>query len=291
MTITDDQFVDPTVNPAASNAMVASLLNEASASVEPLPTIDPPADDTVPLPGGVVREEFGAPDVLVTREAQVRELNGADEEVIAKAQGSGSAFRYAQALIQCGTVRLGNEEPTGDMLKDMLIGDRDALVLGIRQVTYGNEIEIPNFRCPGCQETFTAVVDIDKDIPVRELSDPVEDRRIKVPLRKGGYALVRFPNGHDMEAALDPKITTEAERNSIFLTKCIQVLVNKDGDEDVVAGNRARANQIGLVDRRNILRAIKDKQPGPQYDDVKVTHSCGREIEVFLNLGDLFRDL
>jgi hypothetical protein len=102
---------------------------------------------------------------------------------------------------------------------------------------------------------------------------------------------VRFPNGHDMEAALDSANTTEAQRNTVFLSRCIRTITTASGVTTVIAGNRDRVNGLGLVDRRNILTAIRDKQPGPRYDDVKFTHTCGREVEVFLNLGDLFRDL
>jgi hypothetical protein len=53
-----------------------------------LPRIDPPADDIVRLPGGLVQQKWPEPPVLLAREAQVRELTGADEEAIYKARAT-----------------------------------------------------------------------------------------------------------------------------------------------------------------------------------------------------------
>jgi hypothetical protein len=46
------------------------------------------------------------------------------------------------------------------------------------------------------------------------------------------------------------------------------------------------------VDRKRILDAIENKQPGPQYNEVKFTHdSCGKEVPLFISAGDLFQGL
>lgn len=286
MTVTDE-FIDPMANPAATNAAVASLM--AGSVTESLPTIDPPADDTVSLPGGLVQEQFGAAPKLVAKDVQVRELTGADEEVIAKARMNGNPARFQQALLNCGVVKIGEDRATPELLKSMLIGDQDAVVLGIRRATYGDEVTLPRFTCPGCGEQFDHTMTLDS-IPIRTLDDAIEDQQFTVPLRKGGTALVRFPTGYDFEEVVSVPNATEAERNTIFLSKCIRQINTPDGDTQVMVGSRDRAAALGLADRRAILKAIRDKQPGPQYDDVKFTHSCGREVEVFLNLGDLFRD-
>jgi hypothetical protein len=288
MTMTDE-FTDPMANPAATNAAVASILASSGSINESLPTINPPADDTVPLPGGLVQEQFGGPDVLLAKEVQVRELTGADEEIIAKARMHGNPSRFQQALLNCGVVKIGGDKPDPETLKNLLIGDQDAIILGIRRVTYGDDVVIPRFTCPGCSEQFDLNIPL-YTIPIRTLDDPIRDQQFTVPLRKGGHALVRFPTGHDFEEVVGLPNATDAERNTLFLSKCVRQITNAQGDTEVMAGVRERAAAIGMADRRAILKAIRDRQPGPQYDDVKFTHTCGREVEVFLNLGDLFRD-
>ena len=102
-----------------------------SASPEPDPEIPP--NDLVDLPGGIIRAD-------VIRTAVVRELTGKDEEALARASQSLNPFHFVNTLLECGVVRFGQEDEseTRQLLKEALIGDRDALILGIRRATYGD---------------------------------------------------------------------------------------------------------------------------------------------------------
>src|ERR1700691_2436099 len=77
--------VNPLDNPEKANAEIAALLEGSKSE---LPTISFPADDLVNLPGGLIK------DGKIIRTALVRELNGSDEEALARASQSGNPFHF-----------------------------------------------------------------------------------------------------------------------------------------------------------------------------------------------------
>ena len=111
---------------AADNPALANKLIEEAVAEKPMlkeVEITPPSDTIVTLPGGYITSTGE-----VITEAEVRELNGKDEEAISKAINLGRALI---TILQRGTVKIGTETATETMLDQMLIGDRDQLLLGI----------------------------------------------------------------------------------------------------------------------------------------------------------------
>src|ERR1700722_14037906 len=139
-----DDFQSADLNPQAANAAVAAA-QESIQSEFPQPV--PPTSDLVELPGGL----DNGTDVI--RTVRFKELTGADEEALARASVSLYPFHFVNTLIECGVVNLGDEPKSRnkELLKQILVGDRDAIILGIRRATYGDEIELTNWVCPNCK--------------------------------------------------------------------------------------------------------------------------------------------
>ena len=258
-------------NAEGSNAQVRSILDPGQA-----PEIRQPADDEVLLPGGLV-----SPDGEILRTAVVRELTGDDEEALAKAKNS--MVRFTRTLMRA-VESIGGQPPTKEILADLLVGDREALVLGIRCATFGNEITYKNFICPGCQEALDITVDL-RTIDVKFLEDP-EKREFEVPLRNG-VAVVRLPKVSDADAVMESPSLTTAEENTLLLSRCVLEIngtkVNK---------SKELVKKLGLKDRQTILDFLAEHQPGPRYDEVKSKHeACETEFPVYLAVDDLFRGL
>src|SRR6185437_7822650 len=130
---------------------------------------------------------------MVVRNVVVRELTGEDEEALARAVRGGNFFHYIDTLLERGTVAIGNHREQADVrkqLKSLLVGDRDAVVLGIRRATYGDDIEIKDWICPSCGEESNISMTVE-DIPVGEMDDPVTENTFTVKLRRGRSARVR----------------------------------------------------------------------------------------------------
>jgi hypothetical protein len=278
-------YSSPLANPGAANAAIAAVLNQGGEVAKP--EIALPAGGNFRLPGGYVLGN----DFPSTRyDAEVRELTGADEEAITKAR-QGGVGKFISTLLASGTVSVGGEKTSPVLLSNLLLGDRDMLLLEIRRATYGDDIVWERYSCMHCGEEFRLSVTLD-EIPIRRLEDPSQ-RIFEVELRKGRKAFVRLPVGNDQDAVLAiADRTTDSEQNTLLLSRCLISVVEADGSENAVTGNPEFARSLGIVDRQRILDAIENKQPGPQYNGVKFTHdSCGKEVPLFISAGDLFQGL
>jgi hypothetical protein len=278
-------FLPATANPAAAAGAVAAAISSVS---EKFP--DPPEtpSDIVPLPGGLLLDKDMSTERVVST-AQVRELNGEDEEAMARALGSGNPFHFLTVLLERGTVRLGNEpeDTTKALLKRLLIGDRDALIIGIRVATYGNKLTVRNFVCPSCGNKSDVEFELDDDIETETLDNP-RDAEFEVKLRKGAVAKVRLPDGN-VQTALGESKMNAAQRKTLLLQKCVESVTGADGRERRMIVNPNMALTMGLADRRAIEAEISKREPGPKYTAIKITDvDCGNEVSLAIDLGDLF---
>jgi hypothetical protein len=269
----DNKTVNAAANPGLANKLAQDALADTNPAPEPV-KIKVPLDVVVDLPGGYI-----SPDGEVYRTAEVKELTGRDEEAIVKANNLPKAMLVA---LNRGTVSIGNVKATEDVLDKILIADREAIMLGIYRATFGDTAELPTF-CNGCSSTKTVEVDIEKDIKVVKLQDPLEDRRFKVQGRKSEY-LLTLPEGKAQRELSSNSEKTSSELDTLLLEYCVLQI---DGKQ--VLG-KAQIQSIGLADRRAILKEIIDRNPGPKFDNLSATcPDCGGEVVVPISLGTLFR--
>ena len=252
---------------------------------EEKPTVSPPPESRFNrLPAGSSLGE------RVAHDFEVQELTGTHEEIIAKARRASNPNVFISAIVECGTVSIGGHKAEPTLLDELLVGDREYLLLAIRDATYGPTIEYEGLYCVGCDNRFDLTLDLE-DVPITTLRRE-SDRLFDVPLRKGGRARVRLPNGSDMEAYLDDEDATDSERNSVLLGRVVDTLTDHRGEETVVAGFPSVVrDELGIVDRQRILSEITKRQPGPRYDDVQVKHDCGNEVAVPVGVMHLFPGL
>lgn len=281
----DDGFVSPLEDPEG----VSRAVEKALANSNPLPDAEPPPDTQVTLPGGMVRGDH------VISTVEVKELTGEDEEVMARAAQAqpGNIFHFINILLEAGTVRFGSEDEkqTKKLLKSALVGDRDAILLGIRRATYGDTIDLNNWQCPSCQELSDLEIPL-ADIPITESENIREDGEFDIKLRNGRVATVRLANGADQLAVFEERKLVTAERDSLLLSRCLISIKDPDGTDHTVAGlGLGTARSLGAKDRHAILETLSKKQPGPRFDGIKVTHdTCGKEVELLIGISDLFPD-
>lgn len=277
-------------SPGETNAIVDAVL----AGNVTKPVIDLPSSDIVQLPGGLVHRGE------VIRTVQVQELKGVHEEALARALPppvGGRAVNWAHfltVLTECGTVRFGDlgENPK-DLLKDVLLGDRDALILGIRRATYGDTVDMRGWQCPACGGHSDLAVSLTEDLEVVTLDDPRQAATFSVPLRAGRSATVRLATCRDLEMMWEHDGLNHAERESIELSRCLLKITDANGTETRVQGRATGAAlELSIPDRKAIINELNKRQPGPRYNSVRLTHQdCHKEVSLVIGLGDLFPDL
>ncbi|NBW10255.1 MAG: hypothetical protein EBR82_19725 [Caulobacteraceae bacterium] len=265
-------MVDNTTDNPAAIAEAVKELNKTN--VTEVTTVAPSNSEVI-LPGGFISE-----DGSVIKYAEVRELNGIDEEAISKA---GSVGRALAAMLQRGVVSIGTNPVTKSEIDSLLSGDRDALLLGIRRVTFGDTIEF-EFPCPHCKTDLDVIVDLVEDIPVKSLDDPINGRTFTYTSKKHGIIEVSLPTGVVQKKLIENSDKTVSELNTILLGGCIRSI---NGNPSLGATS---ALNLGMVDREAIVNEIIANNPGPRLGEVKTTcEACGEEIPMPLSLADLFR--
>ena len=272
------QTLNAAENPALANKIAQEITKvQVEETVGSVPTITIPSlpDTNIELPGG-----FYDPldDQLVTT-AEVRELTGADEEAIVKISEPGKAL---MTILEKATVSLGGKPADKETLSMLLAGDREALLLAIRRVTFGNEVELEAV-CSRCPELQTFVVDLEKDVEVKSLDDRINDRRFTLDL-KVGKVKVALPTGDTQNKLVNASNKNTAELDTLLLSNCVLEI------NDVPVLGQAQIRNLGIKDRRTILEEIAKRNPGPLLSEVKkACKTCGQEVELPLTLADLFR--
>ena len=256
-------------DPKLVSAAISEALKEEPVEV----TTVAPSDNEVVLPGG-----FISPGGILAKSAEVRELNGADEEAISRA---GSLGKSLTTILQRGVVAVGEEAVGKHTLDDMLSGDRDALLLAIRQATFGNIVEYRSI-C-ACGEDQVVEIDLSKDVPTKELDNPIQDR-LWTTKTKAGDVVLALPNGSTQKQLVEAMDKTTAELGTVLLAGCVQSIGGK------ISTGSSSVLSLGMSDREKLITEIVEKNPGPRLGEVKkACQACGEDIETPLSLAALFR--
>jgi hypothetical protein len=273
-------------NPKAAEAALASL---DKAAKSPLPDAPFPPDDFVTLPGGLMHKG------TLIKHAVVRELTGEDEIALARAIQNRHPFHFLDTLLQCGLDRLGNLSPEDSerLLPELLTGDRDEIVLGIRAATYGEIVEVFGWVCPACGKRVDKIeFSLKEDVTRTTMKDPAAESSFEVKLRKGASAKVRLATGAVNTAMYEMPDLLTPQRDDILLSKCIETYTDTRGQTHLIAGFPSMVQRMSAPDRRKILTEMDKRQPGPRYNDLKFRHDeCGEEVTLALGITELFRDL
>lgn len=273
MSVFNPAPMDPALDPVAANEAVERLTKP------PIPLMATPPGDTTTLPGGYLDAEGN-----LHSDARIREINGSDEEAMARELRNPTINipKVVDLLLKRTVLAVGTIDPvTPKVLGDMLTGDRAALMLAVRILTFGSDWEVPDFPCRLCGKTFGTIVELDS-ITTKKLDNPMV-QEVEVELRNGHTALVALLSGAVQLEMVGDGNRTGPEEATIAIDRCIHKL-----DGLPVAGPVAQ--KMSMADRRKIISAMTDAQPGPRMEEVVVTCTeCGREADYTVSLVDLFR--
>lgn len=286
--------VDPTMDPARANALGAMAMSGNTDEKAPLIIPDPP-DGSVTLPGGWL-----SPQGLVVRSAMVRELNGEDEEELARPGISRDFTKFIGLMLFRCVQSIGDEPVTKEMIDALLLGDREMLLQAIRVTTYGDTMRL-NVVCPqpDCKHDFQVDYQFSVDVRVQQLEGmevtlnsgekiTMEGARrtYRIPLRKGRSAEVNLIDGFTQRTVYTAENAerSPAELNTLLLQQCVQTI---DGEHILPAHVR----QMSSADRAQILQFLTDSQPGPQWEEVKQScPRCDREFPLVIDVMMMFRN-
>lgn len=251
---------------------VASAANAAMA--DPVPSIDYPPSTSVKLIRGVFNTETGTWE----KDAVVRELTGEDEEALATldAKENLGYGEYLTALLQRAVVSIGSHTVAHNppLIDDLIIGDRDLLFLGVLRASYGKNREM-QMLCGNCEGSNDVTIDLEEDFKYVH-KDVDATKPIVVKLKDGSTRSFNYPTSGDSRYA-SKKAKTTAEQNTYIISRCLIGDLDRDSRE-------SWAKKLGLADRKKIIKAITQAQPGPRLEEVKTQCAhCNQDLTVVLD--------
>jgi hypothetical protein len=156
-------------------------------------------ENTFALPGGLALQ----PNRTLSH-AVLRPLTGRDEEWLARHRSSPSAVRVSWVLRQC-LLALDDSPLTGDLVRRLLVGDRDYLMVQLRRITLGDRVQAVVV-CPQCNQKMDVDLRLD-DAPVQLRPQRQDTYELDI---SGRVVRFRLPNGADQEAVLFGENSAEA---------------------------------------------------------------------------------
>jgi hypothetical protein len=167
------------------------------------------------------------------REAHLRPLTGEDLLFLTEeCAGLLPAQWVTEALMRCVT-RLGpNQSVTREAFRSLTVGDREALLLHLRRLTWGDRLRcLLTCPAPKCREKLEADVDI-ADLLLPPYGETAQVHELTVRQEDGDSIVVRFrlPTGADQEVAAMVARTDLAGAADLLLRRCVRSVTSSDGN-------------------------------------------------------------
>lgn len=228
-------------------------------------------------------------DGVVHKEFEVREMNGSDEEAIAKKEIKSNGAKILRTLIARCCTRIGTyvkedmkESKWIDIIQSLSVGDQDYIILKIREASLGEEIE-GKYECPDpdCKTPIEMTVNTNEleivpfdglfEIPF-ELPKGFVDKDGKV-LKKGK---LRHPNGLDREVLDNIAKQNVGRANTLMLSRCITELEGIKVYDDLV-------RSLSLKDRQYLMKLFEEHKFGVKLEVEIECPICYNTFKASLN--------
>ena len=173
------------------------------------------------LPGGYVAE-----DGSTHREAELSPVTGKEEDLLGGAPPHACAASVITSLLARCLKRVGSLSPVSHSLAGgLLTGDRDYLLLRLREMTFGPKVEAV-WRCanPDCGKPMDVAFSLDELAFERKAApERFFTRRIPSGEKEDGLIVeFRLPTGADQEALATVVRVDEARAVNQLLARCVR---------------------------------------------------------------------
>ena len=224
-------------------------------------------------------------DGVTHKEFTLREMTGRDEEAIHKSDVKSNGSKVVSTLLtRCVTSigsltpkSVGGRDKWADIIKSLFVGDQDYMLLQLRKMSIGEEIEV-NHVCPNpdCKAKLHTVVDIDE----LEVLPFTGDREVAFELprgykdRKGNVHTIgtmRLPTGLDREILTPLAKSNVAKAETVMLTRLCKFDDGAYVDDDVMSS-------LSIRDREYLQKLLQKHLFGVKLETEVVCDSCGESF-------------
>ena len=228
---------------------------------------------------------------VIHTEFEYREMNGTDEEAIAKPKVKSSGSMITRVLLERCIIRIGTIEKSSvkpsewtEIIQSLAIGDQDFAMLKIREISLGDEFEVSH-KCPTCKTKINSVFTLD-ELPLVPYNG-LEEVEFELPrgykdkdgkIHKTG--VMRHATGLDREV-LDKMVSQNPSMaNTLLLARCIKSLGTAPITDDLL-------RNLSMKDRNYLFALIRDISFGYDVSDFEIEcPNCERELNISFNQTD-----
>ena len=220
-------------------------------------------------------------DGVTHKEFTLREMTGKDEEAIHKSDVKSNGSKVVSVLLSRCVTRIGTLTPKSlgkqkweELIKSLLTGDQDYMLIQLRKMSIGDEIEL-NHVCPNkdCKAKLKTVLSIDEleVVPfsgerVIEFELPRGYKDKKGVLHKTGT--LRLPTGLDREVLTPLAKTNLAKAETVMLTRLCKFDDGAYIDDDVMGS-------LSIRDREYLQKLLQEHFFGVKLETEITCDSCG----------------
>jgi len=207
-------------------ALLAIFASQSDGDLSPMNNL---AEATIMLPNGYWH--LGA----CYREARVRAIAECDEALGEALSALAHPIERATLLLSRCVTRLGDlERMESAGVRDLSMGDREALLLHIRRLTFGERMQCV-LRCVACNEPMDLELQVsDLLVPAAKIPQQryqelfsCDDARFRVSFR--------IPTGADVEAAIWAGNCVPEKAVPELLLRCVESVEREDSQEEYTA--------------------------------------------------------
>lgn len=233
---------------------------------------------------------------LVARKVTLRKMTGKEEVLMADPSLQSNGGKLITALLTNCIIALEGVHPVdAAVVRQLTSADRNFLLLELRRLTFGDEMEA-RYRCPYCpQAVSTSVLEDLSTLEVKEMDDG-DTGNIQVVIRDGyqdpdgnwHYELVfGLPTGADEEVAASRPENNAARQRDALLARCLTKVGELEEKRIRAMGIRILAD-LSMGDRQLIQQTIDASAPGPDLIRTVQCIQCGEAFRTALDMSRFF---
>jgi len=215
-------------------------------------------------------------------------MTGIEEEILTDNHLVRNGGKLITALLFSVIEEIDGEIPSKEDIRNLTIGDRDAILLELRKISLGAEM-VSKFQCPSCKAMIEIVEDLNeiktkeveggtKESMEIELTDGYKDKEGKVHK----IAVVKYPTGATQEKSAAIMRQNMGRGNTAMLTECVKEI----GKINSITGDIIK--NLTKRDRDILLTKISKNAPGPKFTIEVTCYECGHTFETELDLSNFF---
>lgn len=233
------------------------------------------AEARVALPGGLWF------DGVCHREAALRPPTGEDEAFLLETTARLLPSHRTTAILARCLTRLGPDDTVGpDRVRDLTIGDREALLLQLHRLALGEQMPcVLDCPAPSCTERLELSLSVG-ELLLPPYPNPTESHDVTIRDADTSYRVhFRAPTGRDQEVASEIALRDVTEARRELLRRCILNVVELETGSDVAVWPEA------LDAHAQMSTAIGEADPQAELGINLKCPGCGQGFQTILDAG------